>query len=148
MIQVLDDGSHGSLLASHKARAHGTCQCYRFDQSWNCPEHPEVPWDHEWRQFVPPTDPRHPQVAGDQSVLSVLNAMYGRLIQAAPAVNLQFRATDLVRPAMDRLLLLEDFSMARFANIPAPGDITVREHHDSEDRVVLRYIQEDDRGDR
>ena len=23
------------------------CQCDRFDQSWNCPEHPEVDWDDE-----------------------------------------------------------------------------------------------------
>lgn len=178
MIQVLDDNSHGNLLASHKARAHGTCQCYRFDQSWNCPEHPEVPWDPEWRQFVPPTDPRHPQAADDRSVLSAFTAMYERIVQAnsdldrlafsnlqpnfrndppPQPVHLQLHVRNAVQPEMDRLrdrlLFLEDSSITvdvqfEWISTADQQHIAVREHHDSEDRVVLRYIQEDDRGDR
>lgn len=155
MIQVLDDNALGSMLTSGKAREHGTCQCYRFDQSWSCPEHPEVPWDAEWRQFVPPIDPRHPHAGQGVSVADALTAACERMIQRMPPAHADIQPP-VSRTAMDRLLLLADFSMtvegrftgAFFENSSAERNIEVREHHDSEDRIVLRYALEDDRGDR
>lgn len=30
------------------------CQCDRFDQTWNCPDHPEIPWDPKRRRWMKP----------------------------------------------------------------------------------------------
>lgn len=39
---------------SGAAQSMNPCQCYRFDRSWDCDEHPEVTWDTRRRCWVRP----------------------------------------------------------------------------------------------
>lgn len=49
MFQILYNESFSALPL-----AVTPCQCDRFDQSWNCPWHPEIPWDEKRHRWVRP----------------------------------------------------------------------------------------------
>lgn len=75
MIQVIADGAFSGTLRPVKP-----CEaCDRFDRSWNCPEHPAIPWDRKTRRWVRPDSPT-PGGAGFDMPGEIM-AEYARLLR-------------------------------------------------------------------
>ena len=53
MIQVLGNEQFSGRPAAIQTPV-TPCQCYRFDRSWDCPDHPPIPWNTKERRWERP----------------------------------------------------------------------------------------------
>lgn len=89
MFQLIEDG-HSS--GSPTSPASPCPDCYDFSRSWNCPDHPEVPWGGPERGWLRPGRPDRAYTSPPAG--GMVEAL-GRQVQSyANAVNLDDRLND------------------------------------------------------